>query len=161
MVLPIRQFYLGLAHHGFCQAALHRVCKPQVEGSFPLASSWIIDYGSCVLHLRSKRIGAIPWGGLYAVADSFETGTNLAPSLNSCMSSVGCHLISDTPSAGVRYGCFRPHYPDRHLTSLVLHFMLLEFQPRPFTRSHKSSREISQVTRYRRLPISPHLILSR
>jgi hypothetical protein len=30
MVLPIRQFYLGLALRGSCQAVLNRVCKPQV-----------------------------------------------------------------------------------------------------------------------------------
>ena len=30
MVLPIRQFYLGLALRGSCQAALQRFCKPQV-----------------------------------------------------------------------------------------------------------------------------------
>lgn len=39
MVLPIRQFFLGLALRGSCQIGLSRVCKPQVEGSIPLASS--------------------------------------------------------------------------------------------------------------------------
>jgi hypothetical protein len=43
MVLPIRQFYLGLAHRGSCQAALHRVCKPQVGGSIPLANSTFLN----------------------------------------------------------------------------------------------------------------------
>ena len=33
MVLPIRQFYLDLARRGSCQAALHRVSKPQVGDS--------------------------------------------------------------------------------------------------------------------------------
>ena len=41
MVLPIRQFFLGLALRGSCQIGLSRVCKPQVGGSIPLASSWI------------------------------------------------------------------------------------------------------------------------
>jgi hypothetical protein len=41
MALPICQFYLGLARRGSCQAALNQVCKPQVGGSIPLASSWI------------------------------------------------------------------------------------------------------------------------
>jgi hypothetical protein len=29
MVLPIRQFYIGLGLRGSCQSALHRVCKPR------------------------------------------------------------------------------------------------------------------------------------
>ena len=39
MALPILYFFLGLALRGCCQAALNRVCKPQVEGSIPPASS--------------------------------------------------------------------------------------------------------------------------
>ena len=39
MVLPIHQFYLGLAQRESCQIGLNQVCKPQVGGSIPLASS--------------------------------------------------------------------------------------------------------------------------
>ena len=40
MVLPTRRFFLGLALRGCCQAALNRVCKPQVgEESCPVRPS--------------------------------------------------------------------------------------------------------------------------
>jgi hypothetical protein len=42
IVLPIRQFFLGLALGGSCQAALHRVCKPQV-GQAVLLTACVIS----------------------------------------------------------------------------------------------------------------------
>ena len=41
MVLPIRQFYLGLALRGSCQVGLIQFLKPQVGGSIPLTSTWV------------------------------------------------------------------------------------------------------------------------
>ena len=56
MVLPIRQFYLGLALRGSCQAALQRFCKPQV-GQAVLPTARIERAPSERAHSASKKDG--------------------------------------------------------------------------------------------------------
>ena len=61
-VLQIRQYYLGLALRGSCQAALSRVCKPQVGCSIPLGSSWVKTCSSPLLRNQPKSELAIHRG---------------------------------------------------------------------------------------------------